>query len=402
MLININKTEKDSNLASQFPIFNLGFRVFFLGAALFSILSILYWMFIYIFHYQISVETISITQWHAHEMIYGFSMAVIAGFLLTAVQNWTGQKTIHGKPLMALFSLWLTARILFNAGAPYLLYASIFDVLFTTFLVVAISDPIIKAKQWKQSAIVSKVIILGAANVLFYLGAMGVLDQGLFWGVYGGLYIVIGLILTMGRRIVPLFIENGVGYEVRLHNSRWLDISSLVVFVLFFISELFLRDNGLSACCAFILFVVHSLRLVRWHTYGIWKRPLLWSLYLSLWSICLGFLLFAASYNFGIPKLVAIHAFSYGGIGMITLSMMARVSLGHSGMNIGNPSSVIGFAFKVLFIGTICRVLIPLVDPSRYLFWIGLSQVVWIIAFALFLKVYAPILCRARVDGKSG
>ncbi len=87
---------------------------------------------------------------------------------------------------------------------------------------------------------------------------------------------------------------------------------------------------------------------------------------------------------------------------MITLSMMSRVSLGHSGMDIGSPSPVIAFAFKILFIGTLCRVLMPLVDSSRYLFWIGLSQIIWIIAFAFFLKVYAPILCRARIDDKPG
>jgi uncharacterized protein involved in response to NO len=380
----------------------MGFRIFFFGAALFSIVSILYWMIIFVFNYQIPVRNISITQWHAHEMIYGFSMAVIAGFLLTAVQNWTGRKTLNGKPLMVLFSLWVIARILFSAGPTFLFYAGIFDIVFTLFLSIAIADPIIKSKQWKQSAVISKVIIIGVANLVFYLGALGLLDQGVFWGIYGGFYVVVGLILTMSRRIVPLFIENGVGYEVNLRNSRFLDVASLIVFVLFFISELFLRNNTLSAFCAFMLFVVHSTRLVRWHTYGIWKRPLLWSLYLSLWSICLGFLLFAASFNFGISKFIAIHAFSYGGIGMITLSMMSRVSLGHSGMDIGSPSRVITFAFKLLFVGTLCRVIMPLVDSSRYLFWIGLSQVIWIAVFALFLLVYTPILCRARVDGKPG
>ena len=128
-------------------LFNLGFRIFFLAAGIFSIISIFMWSAIFHFQLPLTLEEISVFQWHSHEMIYGYSVAVIAGFLLTAVKNWTGVQTIYAKPLILLFSLWAAARLLFLFGTSYLFIAGIFDVLFLVFLVFAVSYPIIKVKQ---------------------------------------------------------------------------------------------------------------------------------------------------------------------------------------------------------------------------------------------------------------
>ena len=223
-----------------FSIFNLGFRIFFLGAGFFAVISIALWSAIYLFNIAIPIDAVSSFQWHAHEMIYGYAVAVIAGFLLTAVKNWTGVQTLYGKPLMLLFFLWLGARVLFLFGTMYIEIAAIVDSLFLLLLAVAIAYPIIKVKQWGQMGILSKVILLLIFNVFFYLGAMGILSEGIYWGIYGGIYLVVGLILMMGRRVVPFFIERGVGYPVTLYNSRFIDISSLVLFILFFIADIFL------------------------------------------------------------------------------------------------------------------------------------------------------------------
>ncbi len=243
-------------------------------------------------------------------MIYGYSLAVIAGFLLTAVKNWTGVQTLYGKPLILLFSLWTAARLLFLPGTSYLFIAGIFDVLFSLSLVLSVSYPIIKVKQWNQLAVLSKLILLITCNVFFYLGTLNVFDNGVFWGIYGGLYLVIGLILTMGRRVLPFFIERGVGYQIKLFNSNWLDISSLLLFLAFVVSELFLKNQILSSYLALGLFMVSSIRLIGWHTSGIWQKSLLWSLYLSFWFICIGFLLFAGIHFVGVSKFLAIHAFA--------------------------------------------------------------------------------------------
>jgi uncharacterized protein involved in response to NO len=383
-------------------LFNLGFRPFFLGAIIFAILSMSLWMAIYIFRSEISIRTISAFQWHAHEMIYGYSLAVIAGFLLTAIKNWTGIQTAHGIPLMVLFSFWCMARILFLFGTEFIYFAGIFDLLFILFLILTIASPIIQTRNWKQLGIVTKVMLLGTGNLFFYLGILGYVENGVYWSIYGGLYLVIALILTMGRRVIPSFIERGVDYQVRLFNSKWIDISNLLFFSAFFIFELFLTHQSISAYIAAGLFIINLARLIGWHTMGIWKKPLLWSLYLSLVFIDVGFLLFTLSAIFGLSPFLAIHAFAVGGIGFMTMGMMARVSLGHTGRNIHNPPRLVILSLIALLLSVLSRVGLPLLDMNFYSIWIGISQVLWILAFLSFMVAYAPILIRSRMDGQFG
>lgn len=377
---------------------DLGFRPFFLGASVYAIISIGIWMAIFGFGQALPLEGLSSTQWHSHEMIYGYSMAVIAGFLLTAVGNWTGKQTLRGGGLFVLFSLWVLARIAFSIGM--IAIAGILDTVFMLMLLVFISIPCIQVKQWKQMGILSKILLLAIGNALFYLGAIGELEQGIRWGLYGGLYLIIGLILTMARRVVPFFIERGVGYPVSLFNAQWLDISSIALFIVFFISDVFLGMPHLAAGCAAGLFVVHTIRLIGWHTPGLWKVPLLWSLYLALVFINLGFVLFVLSVYSYVPVSLAMHAFAVGGIGLMTLSMMSRVSLGHTGRNVQALPRVMTLALALLATTTLARVLLPLMDTTQYTQWIMLSQSLWIAAFALFVLTYLPMLISPRVDGQ--
>lgn len=389
-------------LFSKTALLNLGFRPFFLGAAIFSMISIAFWMGIYIFALPLHVG-ISYVQWHAHEMIYGFGVAVIAGFLLTAVKNWTGIPTLHGLGLLALFTLWALARILFLLGTPFIFVAAIFDLSFILFLAGAVVYPIVKAKQFKkQFGIIGKLVFLTVGNILFYLGVIGFIEQGMFWSIYGGLYMIIGLIMMMGRRVIPFFIEAGVGYPVKLFNSKWLDVAMLLLYLAFFIVEVFVGNHYLSALLSAGLFIMTSIRLIGWHTPGIWKKPLLWSLFVAFLFIDLGFLLIALSPWIDLPRIRVIHAFSFGGIGVMTLSMMARVTLGHTGRNIQSPPEAITWAFLALIIGAVVRVMLPLIAADYYLVWIAISQVLWISAFLIFVVVYAPMLIEPRIDGQFG
>ncbi len=382
-------------------ILSLGFRPFFMAAGLYALIGIGLWMAVFSFNLPLATEDVSIAEWHAHEMIYGYSMAVIAGFLLTAVRNWTGIQTLHGTGLLILLGLWVFARIAFSITG-HIGFAGALDTAFMLMLMVSVSIPCIQARQWQQLAILSKLLLLAVGNVLFYLGATGQLAQGIHWGLYGGLYLIIGLILTMARRVVPFFIERGVGYPVKLFNSRWLDITSMVLFLGFFISEVFLDNAHLSAWCAASLFIVHSFRLIGWHTPGIWKAPLLWSLYISLLFINLGFLLFVFTVYGNVPVSLALHAFSVGGIGIMTLGMMSRVALGHTGRDVKSPPRMVAIALITLVIATLVRVMLPIADPTHYSQWIGLSQILWLLAFTLFMLAYIPILTAPRVDGQPG
>ncbi len=394
--------DKTNTSIPNMALFNLGFRVFFLGAAVYSIVTILFWLGMFAFNLSLPVSGLSSFQWHAHEMIFGYALAVIAGFLLTAVKNWTGIQTAHGLPLAFIFCLWLIARLLFLFGSTFIPIAAVFDMLFILSVIIAAAYPIAKSKNWRQLGILSKLVLLAVANLCFYLGFLGLLEQGLYWGVYGGLYLVIGLILTLGSRVIPFFIQNGVEKHVQLYNPKWITLLGLVIFLVFFISELFLHDKNITGITSVALFLLYSVRLIGWYTSGIWKKPLLWSLYLAMLFIVVGFLLFALSVYAGIPKFLAIHAFAYGGIGVMTMSMMARVSLGHTGRNINEPPEMVKYMLALLLVGAVFRVFLPMIAPDNYLIWIVSSQLIWLIAFIMFVISYAPMLIKIRLDGQFG
>lgn len=400
--MNIKTNNTSSNSAISLALFSLSFRPFFLSAGIFAVMSISFWTLIYLFNYELPLTGMSTTQWHAHEMVYGYGMAVLAGFLLTAAKNWTGIQTIHGKLLMLLFTCWVIARGLLFFGSANLPLAAIFDLLFGLGVTISLAHPIVKVKQWKQLALVIKIALLLVFNGLFYLGALGMLEQGINWGIYGGLMLIISLVMTLGRRVIPFFIERGVEENVTLSNHVLLDRSNLFLFLSFSIVEVFFKLPLTSAILALALLLVNATRLIGWYTPGIWRKSLLWSLYLAYWFICLGFALYAARYFFALNPYLAIHALAYGGIGMMTLGMMSRVSLGHTGRGIQNPSPLLRYIFAGLLIGGLFRVIVPLFETQHYLWWVGLSQVLWIASFLAFVVLYFPMLIKPRLDGRPG
>lgn len=379
-------------VVKSFALLELGFRPFFLGGMIFAILSMAMWMAVYAFNYPLPLVPLSPFQWHSHEMIYGYAMSIIIGFLLTAIVNWTGVQTIQGKYLLGLFVLWLVPRLLFLFGSRHLLYAAISDILYMLLSLIAVSIPIIKSKSWKQLGVISKIILMTLGNLFFYLGSFGLLDNGIKYGIYGGLYLIIALILTIGSRVMPTFIMNGVPYEVKIVNPKWIMILNLILFVGFFCSELFGFKDVFTMLFSSGLFLISVYRLYLWHTPGIWRRPLLCSLYLAFVFICLGFLFSILSYFFGISRFIAIHAFAVGGIGLATMGMMGRVILGHTGRNILNPPRITSFALGFLLLGAIFRVFIPLILKDGYVFWIFLAQTFWILAFSLFTVTFSRML----------
>jgi uncharacterized protein involved in response to NO len=400
MLTQINNL--NSNNTNQFALFNLGFRPFFLGAGIFAIISIALWMLVYAGQISVDVNNISISQWHAHEMLYGYGLAIVAGFLLTAVKNWTGMPTTTGKPLMGLFALWCIARILFLFGSNYMLMAAVADLLFGLILIIVITIPIIKVKQWKQLAVVSKVLLLVVGNVVFFLGYFGFLSNGMLYATNGAVLLFISLILMIGRRVIPFFIERGVATKVTLKQYQWLDISILVVFLALFLNAIFIHAPYFTSIFAWTLFVLNGFRLLNWHTTGIWRVPLLWSLYLSVWLINLGFLFYGLQDNASRMSIFTLHLFTVGGIGLITIGMMARVSLGHTGRDIRKPSPWVSIAFLSMLASVVFRVLLPMLNMQLYTTWVFCSAIFWMLGFAIFAMIYLPILIKPRADGAFG
>lgn len=391
-----------SQPAPSFALFNLGFRPFFLLASLFALVSILIWGGIYIYDWPAPHLPFSPMQWHAHEMIFGYGMAVAAGFLLTAVRNWTHFPTPTGIPLAGLTTLWLAARLAGWLSPGQVLPMLLLDLAFDLWFIVAIFSPILRAKQHDQIGIASKIILLMLSNLCFYLGVSGVLEHGIVWGLYSGLYFLLALVFTMARRVLPFFIERGVGYPVKINNRMWIDRSSLILFILFVIADVFWRNVPATSALGALLFIIHIIRLSGWHTAGIWKKPLLWILYVGYSGATFGFLLKALAPITPFPPSLALHAFAVGGIGMITAGMMARIALGHTGRDIQHHSRLLSPIFMLLIAAFVGRVLLPMLAPGQYLLWIGIAQSTWLLAFSMFVWVYIPILTKARADGKPG
>jgi len=377
---------------------SLGFRPFFLAAAAYAVCAMGIWFAGYAFDIGTGFNGLPPSVWHAHEMLYGYTLAVVAGFLLTAVTNWTGLQTLRGIPLLLLLLAWLAARAAIYVPGTGLYWSALFDTLFSVVLLIAVSVPVIRKRQVQQSGILAKLLLIGTGNLVFYLGALGYLEQGLHWGLYTGFYLVIGLILAMSRRLIPFFIERGLDEAVQLRNSTRIDVAALVLYLVFFVVEVFTAWHRAAAALAAVLFVIHLYRLGGWYVAAVWRKPLLWSLLLAYLFITTGFALFTASLWFTSLWFPALHAFAVGGIGLLTMSMMTRVSLGHTGRSVHEPPRVMPLMLVLLAVAGLVRIALPPLLPDLYSLWIELSQLLWIAAFGGFLLAYLPILTKPSLS----
>lgn len=384
------------------PFLSLGFRPFFLGASVFSALSIALWVLLYRGNLAFDLVGIAPSQWHAHEMIFGFALAVIAGFLLTAARNWTNQETASGLALALLFLAWAAARLLLLPGVGLVLVAGVADMAFMLGLGFAVARPILKVRQKRQAPVLLLLSLLILANLSFYLGAAGWYPAGIRLGLQGGLYLVLGMVLFMGSRVIPFFTQRGVGYEVEIRQQRWNDVATFTLFPLFLLSEVLLPRHLLGALAAAGLLILNSLRVSGWYTPGIWRKPLLWGLFVSFLMINIGFMLRALMPVTAIPDFLPVHAYAVGGIGTITISMMSRVTLGHTGRNVHQSPPVVALLLVGMGLSVVFRVFLSLVDMTHYTLWITLSGVAWTLTFGLFVLVFAPMLVRPRVDAAGG
>jgi len=382
------------------PIFALGFRAFFALAGLFALILIGLWTSI--FDSSLNMDNYyPKTLWHGHEMLLGYSIAVIAGFLLTAVQNWTGVKTVKGGQLAMLCLLWVYGRLVpfYSELLPDLLIALI-DFSFLPVLAYFVAKPIIRSGNYKNLFFVGLILLMALANYLIHAEILGFNENSASLGMTLILAIIIIMILVIAGRVFPFFTERGLKGVMAIRNPA-LDIlaitSSALVFLLliFDVSGYFLTLSAVSAVIA------NFVRVSGWYVQRIWYVPLLWVLYIGYAWIMLGFVFVAlASVSF-VPLSLAIHAFTVGGIGVITLGMMARVSLGHTGRAL-KASNTIALAFVFINLAAVFRVLIPAVFPIGFNTVLMASTYCWLAAFTLFIFIYTPILTSARVDGKEG
>lgn len=381
-------------------LFGLGFRPFFLLAGLSASLM----MFLRIISYrwgEAFPNYFDSTSWHSHEMLFGYGVAVIAGFLLAAVGNWINHPMPKGKPLAALVVLWLSGRILpfFPQYIPDWLIA-FSDWIFLPVLLAVIGIPIVRAKNVRNYGFLMVLGVMSLANAEVHLRQLGFAITDLPFGITFMLNLLILMIVLMGGRVIPFFTRSSLpeaATKIRMP-VEWAAVGFSIALMAGEVIQLSPDILGILAGSAAIL---HALRLVGWHDIRVWKTPLLWVLHLGYAWIVVGYALTAlAKYGMILPFL-ATHAFTAGGIGMVTLGMMARVSLGHSGRPLLPPRLTV-LAFALLNVSALLRVVAPVFFISNYGSWILLSGSLWILAYLFFLWDYFPMLIAPRVDGRPG
>ena len=393
-------SEQDTERA-KWTVFATGFRPFFLGGALLAVASMLVWMAM--FFAGVSVGgPIDLVDWHAHEMLLGFTPAIIAGFLLTAVPKWTGYNTPTGGWLAALFGLWLAGRLVMLAAGtlPYWVVAAV-ELAFLPALAVAIAIPIGRARKARNLGFIPLLFGLAAANALFHLDVLGVIEG---WGARGldaALGIIVVIIAIVGGRVIPFFTASALGTDTP-DRRRLIDIAALVLTVGWLLGFVVEPTSAITAVAAIGAGAANLGRMIGWRPTAARSVPLLWVLHAGYAFVGIGLITFGLT-NFGVTATtsIALHALTTGAIGILCLGMMARVSLGHTGRPL-KAHTVTAIAFALIIAAAIIRVFLPWIAPSAYSASIGLSATLWAIAWVLFLIIYTPILLKPRADGRPG
>jgi uncharacterized protein involved in response to NO len=374
------------------PVWSLGFRPFFLAAALFAIVAVLIWVGVLAGLFK-PMGSFNPILWHAHEMIYGYATAVIAGFVLTASQNWTGMRGVHGRKLIALVLIWIAGRVLMSTFHRPLLATMAMDLLFYPSLAIAML-PYLKPADMKIERIFF--VYFGfyfAGNLLMHLDAMGFLPGQGMRGALLGLNTTIIMIIFLGGRVIPFFTASELSRR-QPRTSRLLEGLAHFTGWAFLLSQLFIPNSAWAAAIAFAASLVHLARLNGWYVRRIRRIPLLWILHVAYLWISIGFGLFGLVSLGQIAIGPAVHALAIGALGGMTYGMMSRVALGHTGRRL-HPSSLIVLGYIALNGAAVIRVLGPLISGSTS-WWITAAASTWIFAFLSFLFVYSPMLLKAR------
>ena len=391
---------QQSNIWSQQALFSLGFRPFFLFGCLWTAIAMVIWILSLTGIIEIPTH-FDPAAWHAHEFLFGYISAVIAGFLLTAVPNWTGRPPLKGGPLAALFILWLAGRgaVFFSAYLPNVIVAGI-DISFALVLGSIILREIIAARNWRNLIILGLLALFTLANLLFYLETVHDHIAAQNYAIRLGVGAIMMMIFVIGGRVIPAFTGNWL--RARSAKTRAVapmerfDKLTLLTSIPVLVVWIILPEEGVSGVALAILGLLHFIRLMRWQGHRTLSEPLLWVLHLAYLFIPFGAVLMAVAIlapNF-ISHASTLHLWMAGAIGLMTLGIMSRASLGHTGRELkaGLPTLLI---YLAIVASVIFRLLVEL---HAQMFFYHLSALCWIAAFGGFAITYGPSLFVPRRD----
>ncbi len=376
------------------------FRPFFLLNGMFAIAIVLLWVLVLSGHGPATLPANTVL-WHAHEMLIGFAMAVIAGFVLTAVATWTGRPPVNGVPLVLLVSAWLAGRlVMLLAGVtPGWLVASV-DMTFPLLLCFFVAREIVGAGSRRNYPIVAITLLLAGLNLVFHLGALGLLAGADRVAILLLVHTILLLIAVIGGRVIPNFTANWLRRRevTRLPSDQPLvDRATLLMTAIFGITASVAPMSMATGLLGFVAAVLHTLRLSRWRGLATADEPLLLALHVAYAWLPIGYVLSGfAVFGWLVSPTGALHALTMGAMGGMILAMTTRVPLGHTGRAL-TASRLTVVAYLALTVAVITRVFGPLL-VTDYMATIEWSAVAWMTAFAVFVFAYWPVFTQPRVS----
>lgn len=373
------------------PLLANGFRPFFLLGSIYAALAVLVWL--PVFYGELTlVSAFAPRDWHAHEMLYGYLPAVVTGFLFTAIPNWTGRLPIRGMPLLALVVVWIAGRIsvTFSAETGWLA-AMLVDAGFLALVAAAAAREILAGRNWRNLAVVMLVLLLLAGNVAFHLEAHFHGDAET--GVQIGIAVIVLLISLIGGRIIPSFTHN---WLVRENPGRLpvpfgrFDVAVVAISALALVCWVIDANGALAGAALAFTGVLHLVRLGRWAGDRTGRERLLLILHVGYVFVPLGFLLNAASAYGLVAAAAGVHAWMAGAAGIMTLAVMSRATLGHTGQRL-TASVTTQLIYAAIIVGAIARICAA-IDPAHYGSLLHVAAFAWAAAFLGYAISFGRLL----------
>jgi uncharacterized protein involved in response to NO len=381
------------------PLFSIGFRPFFLLACAWPAVIVPLWVVAYL-GYPPLAGALS-RDWHVHEMLFGYLSGVMAGFLLTAVPNWTGRPPLRGAPLALLVSLWIAGRVVM-ISSPRAVWAAAVDAAFLVVFAAIIWREVVAARNWRNAPVCALVTLMALANIGVHLRTF---EPDLASGAERlALGVAAMMIALIGGRVTPGFTRNWLvrrgATRLPAQASRF-DLAVLSVTGPALLAWVAAPTQALTGAALVLAGAANLVRLARWRGTAVQAEPLVWILHngygwLGLALVMIGA---AALWPAVVPTSAGIHALSVGAIGVMTLAMMTRAILGHTGRALEagwGTLAIYLFANLAAWLRLAAAFL-----PERQALWLGLSATAWSLAFAGFVAVYGPMLIGPRVDQPS-
>ena len=379
------------------PLLRLGFRPFYLGAAVFAALAVPLWVAAFLGRVPFA-PAVPPLLWHAHEMLFGFAVAVVVGFLLTAGKAWTGLPTPRGAHLGALVALWAAARVAALTG-PYALYA-LLDLVLLPLAALILADLLLLARNLRNLPLAGILTLLALANLAFHVGVIGTVDLPPVRALYAALALIVLIECVMAGRVIPVFTRNATpGLEIAARpRLDWAAFGVSALALALWVAD---ASGALAATVFALAAVLHAVRQWGWHPAATRARPILWILHAAYAWIGIGFALLALAALGLVPASAGVHALAVGATGGLIIGMVTRTARGHTGRPLRAGRSEV-LAYALVLAAAALRVLLPLAGPTLLVPALVGAAIAWSAAFALYLAVYAPWLLAARLDGKDG